>query len=95
MKEEQFQLIKTVLWIHDILVRIRIRILGSVPLSNVSGNLVKSHKEVTKQYGINQGFSYYFVLDDGRIRSRPLGPNTCGSHGSGSAIMDKNGQVPG
>ncbi len=42
---------------RDILVRIRIRILGSVPMTNVSGILVhlycsskiKSHKEVTKQ----------------------------------------------
>ncbi len=56
----------TVLGIRDILVRIRmrIRILGSLPLTNGSrcgcGPLVKSHKEVTKLK--KSKFSYYFRL---------------------------------
>jgi hypothetical protein len=61
-----------VLGIRAILVRVRIRILGSVPLTNESGcgfgTLVhihlsskkKSQKEVSKQS--NQGFFYYFCL---------------------------------
>ncbi len=65
---------KALLWIRDILVRIRI--LGSVTMSNESGcgserpnnirmrirTMLKSHKEVT-QNNRNQGFSFlYFCL---------------------------------
>jgi hypothetical protein len=53
---------------------------------------MKSHKEVTKQYGINNGFAYYFclIMEGSRFQihanddPEPGDPNTYGSCGSGS-----------
>jgi hypothetical protein len=69
-------MLKPVLWIRDILVRIRIRICRSVGylcirvllFSSVTFKTIKRHKEVTNQW--ESRFFLLFLLDNRRIRGQ-------------------------